>query len=245
MIHGAGGATQSWRGLFPILAQKFHVVAVDLPGQGFTQAGSSTRFGLDETAADLLELIGALKVTPSLVVGHSAGVPIAMRLVEKGLDPKWGVVGINAALANFKGVAGWLFPILAKTLATTPLSAALFTATATPSSIANLIKGTGSELDAVGQDLYLQLARDKTHVQSTLTMMAQWSLDDLLERLPGYSGRLILAVGERDQAVPPATSVRVSRIIRHSQLINLKGLGHLAHEEDPKTFAKLISDAAI
>ena len=36
LIHGAGGATHSFRSLFPLLAQTSRVVAVDLPGQGFT-----------------------------------------------------------------------------------------------------------------------------------------------------------------------------------------------------------------
>jgi len=189
LIHGAGGATQSFRHLFPILAKTHRVIAIDLPGQGFTQLGGRGRCGLDAMAEDLIRLLRQDNITPDLIVGHSAGVPIALRLTELGLRPAHGIIGINAALGNFKGVAGWLFPAMAKVLAATPFTAEVFCATATPTNVQKLIAGTGSQLDAQGHALYLRLARDTTHVGATLAMMAQWSLDDLLGRLePRASG---------------------------------------------------------
>ena len=38
MVHGTGASTHSWEGLAPLLAQRFRLVAPDLPGHGFTQA---------------------------------------------------------------------------------------------------------------------------------------------------------------------------------------------------------------
>ena len=37
LLHGTGAATHSWRALAPLLAERFTVVAPDLPGHGFTQ----------------------------------------------------------------------------------------------------------------------------------------------------------------------------------------------------------------
>ncbi len=36
LVHGTGAATHSWRGLMPLLARDFRVIAPDLPGHGFT-----------------------------------------------------------------------------------------------------------------------------------------------------------------------------------------------------------------
>ena len=36
LLHGTGASTHSWRGLLPRLAQNFRVLAIDLPGHGFT-----------------------------------------------------------------------------------------------------------------------------------------------------------------------------------------------------------------
>lgn len=242
LIHGAGGATQSFRHLFPLLAGQARVVAIDLPGQGFTQLGARHRCGLDGMSEDLLKLLRQEDILPDIIVGHSAGVAIALRLVQLGLRPSNGIIGINAALGNFKGVAGWLFPAMAKVLAMTPFSADLFCATTTASSVHNLIRGTGSTLDAAGESLYLRLARDSGHVSATLSMMAQWSLDSLLKDLPTIDIPVLLVVGDHDKAVPPKTSTDAATALPNATVVTLKGLGHLAHEENAKEIATIITN---
>ena len=244
LIHGAGGATQSWRGLFPLLAARFHVVAVDLPGQGFTQMGARQRCGLDHMAEDLLALVRHQGWKPRMIIGHSAGVAVALRMAELGGAPEGGIIGLNAALQNFKGVAGWLFPAMAKFLALTPFTASVFAASANERLVRGLIKGTGSQLDDAGIALYLRLASDRAHVDGTLAMMAQWRLDGLLRRLPQTAGPVTLLTGLNDLAVPPDTSRQAARIIPGCRLIELPGLGHLAHEEDPETILRHIIDLA-
>lgn len=239
LIHGAGGATQSFRHLFPLLTETYHTVAVDLPGQGFTQCGAQSRSGLDAMAEDLLKLLRHEGITPDVIVGHSAGVPIALRMTELGLRPAR-VIGINAALGTFKGVAGWLFPAMAKLLAVTPFSADVFAATTSKQSVHKLIQGTGSTLDDAGEALYLRLAKDAGHVGATLSMMAQWSLDDLLKRLPQIDTPVTLITGAADKAVPPNTSADAAKQMPHADHIALPTLGHLAHEEDATQIATLI-----
>lgn len=240
LIHGAGGATQSFRGLFPILAQTHHVVAVDLPGQGFTQLGAQQRCGLDHMAEDLLALCRNQGWTPDIVVGHSAGTAIALRMWELGIRPSKGLVGINAALGNFKGVAGWLFPMMAKALAVTPFSASLFASTTTRGSVRNLVQGTGSILDQEGLELYYKLATDRGHVDATLSMMSQWTLDGLLARLDKIDCPVHLIAGLNDKAVPPQVSRDAIQKIAKARLTELPDLGHLAHEEDPQAIADII-----
>lgn len=241
LIHGAGGATQSWRHLFPILMQTHHVVAIDLPGQGFTQLGAQQRCGLDPMAEDLLSLVRHEGWSPRAVIGHSAGTAIALRMVELGLRPEK-VIGINAALGNFKGVAGWLFPAMAKVLAMTPFSASFFAGSTTRSSVRNLLQGTGSSLDTEGEALYYRLATDKGHVDATLSMMAQWSLDGLLARLPQIDTPVHLITGSGDKAVPPSTSADAVERLPQAALTTLDDLGHLAHEEDAAQIAAVILD---
>jgi len=236
LIHGAGGATQSWRNLFPILAESFDVLAVDLPGQGFTKSGAQSRHGLNPTAKDLLSLLQALDVTPTALIGHSAGVPIAMRMVQLGC-PADRVFGINAALSNFDGIAGWLFPFMAKALSLTPFAANVFAATTSRSSVHQLLKGTGSNIGQTGEDLYLRLAKDPDHVDGTLSMMAQWSLDELLGGIGSFATDVHLLTGKNDKAVPPRVSSEIQGVLPNGSLNELPGLGHLAHEEDADAIA--------
>lgn len=241
LIHGAGGALQSWRNLFPLLISDFEVLAVDLPGQGFTKSGAHGRHGLNPMAEDIWTLLQDLKYDPDAIVGHSAGAAIAMRMVEIAETPK-PVLGINAALGNFEGVAGWLFPFLAKALALTPFAANVFAATTTRSSVRQLLTGTGSTIGRLGEDLYYRLAKDAGHVDGTLSMMAQWSLDDLLCRLDIFDATTHLIAGTNDKAVPMRVSENAYRRLPNATMTRLKDVGHLAHEERPEDIAQWIKD---
>ncbi|MEY8841111.1 alpha/beta fold hydrolase BchO, partial [Cribrihabitans sp. XS_ASV171] len=203
LLHGAGASTHSWRDMLPRLARDHRVVAIDLPGQGFTRMGTSTRCGLDPMTADIATLCTTLDLAPDLVIGHSAGGAIALNL-PRHLPTPPKIVTLNAALGRFDGMAGWLFPLLAKLLALTPFTARAFTAGGrNPARARRLIEGTGSRLDAEGLDLYARLIADPAHVDATLKMMAQWDVAPLLDRLPALAAPCLLLTGSGDRAVAP------------------------------------------
>ena len=231
LIHGAGGGTQSFRHLFPRLTPHFRVAMFDLPGQGFTRPGAQQRFGLDPMAEDIAALMDAEGWAPTAIVGHSAGAALALRLAEMGRCDR--IVGINAAISNFSGVAGVLFPLMAKVLAALPFVAEIFTANAArPGSVERLIAGTGSDLPADDLRFYRALVGTRAHVAGTLSMMAQWRLDDLLSRLPDLEADVLFLTGSADKAVPPAVSAKMAARMPRARHVSLDGLGHLAHEED-------------
>jgi len=240
LLHGAGASTHSWRALIPALAAHHRVVALDLPGQGFTRMGTKSRSGLDAMARDIAALCRAQGIAPTAIVGHSAGAALALELAGR-FDPVPAVIGINAALDRFEGVAGWLFPVLARLLALNPFSALALTLGGDPLARARrLIESTGSTLDAEGYALYARLLSDRAHVDGTLRMMAQWDVSGLSARLPGIGARTLFVVGKADTAVPPAVSERAARAMPWADLVHLPGLGHLAHEEDPATVVRLV-----
>jgi len=236
LLHGAGGATHSWQHLIPFL-DGYRIVAVDLPGQGFTQCGAQKRCGLDEMAEDLLALCQAENLTPRAIIGHSAGAAIALRMAEM-MTPAPDVIGINAALDTFQGVAGVLFPLMAKAIAMLPMAANIFSATASSGqSVERIIKGTGSTLPPEDLEFYRRLVASPSHVNGTLQMMAQWELEPLLGRLPQHPSRTLFITGDKDTAVPPAVSRKAADRMSRATCTSLIGLGHLAHEEDAAAVA--------
>ncbi|MEL6782336.1 MAG: alpha/beta fold hydrolase BchO, partial [Pseudomonadota bacterium] len=244
-----GGSTHSYRDLIPILANQFHVVALDLPGQGFTQLGARHRCGLDDMAQDIARLCEQEGWHPRVVIGHSAGGAVSFRLAEADLSPRGQpplVIGINAALEEFKGLAGVMFPVMAKALAAVPFTAALFAgASGNPERIKALIGSTGSEIDADGLDLYRRLVGDRTHVDGTLLMMAQWNLNPILARLENHPSEMHFIVGTQDRTVRPDVSRKAAARLRNATVHELAGAGHLAHEERPRETAELICNIAL
>lgn len=237
LLHGAGGATQSWRNLFPLLTARFHTLAVDLPGQGFTRCGARHRLSLARMSEDLAHLIAQEGWHIDLLVGHSAGGALALDLARR-IRPR-GVVGLNAALGKFDGIAGWLFPLMAKALALNPLAATLLTRMPNgPARVRELLEATGSRFDDRTLDLYTRLAADRTHVAGTIAMMAQWNIDSLLGQLGSIPCPVLLLAGARDGTVPPEVSRSAAERLPQGRAQILPDLGHLMHEEA----ASLVAD---
>ena len=241
LLHGAGAATHSWRDLSPLLSARRRVVAIDLPGHGFTQLGARGRSGLDAIAEDVMTLLAQEQIAPAAVIGHSAGAAIGARLLIERPGPA--LIAINGAFEKFSGLAGALFPLAAKLLAANPLSGPMLaTLAAAPGGVRRMLASTGgAEIDARGRALYQRLIADPGHVAATLAMMAQWDLTRLLEDLPRLRAPTLLITGGRDGAVPPSVSESAARRIPDAALTRLPELGHLAHEQRPDLVAEAVA----
>ena len=240
LLHGAGGSGHSFRHLIPELAG-FRCIVPDLPGQGFTRAGNKGRLGIDQMAEDLARLIEHEGWRPSVVIGHSAGAALALRLSSR--LPLTGVIGINAALGNFDGAAGVLFPLLARVLSVTPFVPRFVSRLwGNAATVRRLLTSTGSKPDDAGLAQYMTLVQDAAHVDGTLGMMAQWKLDALMAELPTLTTPGLLIATTGDKAVPARVSRDAASVMPKATYAELPKLGHLAHEEAAPKVAALIKN---
>ncbi|MEI8302400.1 MAG: alpha/beta fold hydrolase BchO [Burkholderiales bacterium] len=238
LLHGTGASTHSWRALAPRLAAHAEVIALDLPGHGFSGMPRAGGFSLPGMAEAIAALLRALAARPTAVVGHSAGAAIGARLCLSGLIGPEALIGINGAWLPFGGPASRLFSPAARLLAASGAAPWLFARLARDPALARrLLAGTGSRIDPLGERAYARLLRSPDHVAAALSMMAHWRLDGLLEELPALRPALLLLAGSADLTVPCAQSERVARALPGARLERLAGLGHLAHEEQPERIA--------
>jgi magnesium chelatase accessory protein len=246
LLHGTGAATHSWRSFAPRLAQRMPVIAVDLPGHGYTHTPRSQALGLPDVAAALARLLSELQLQPTLVVGHSAGAAIALRMVlDAALKPRT-VVAINGAILPLQGPAGHTFLPLARALVVNPLAAPMFALGAKlPGATRSLLAGTGSRIDEDGLRCYRHLVTDAVHVAGALRLMASWDLAPLERDLERLAVPLLLLSGAADRTLPPTHAARVQARCAHAQRIEIPGLGHLAHEEDAQSVLDRIEGAGV
>lgn len=242
LLHGAGGASCSWRGVAPLLAAGFTVIAPDLPGHGFTDPAPRGGATLPGMARALAALLAAMGAQPALAVGHSAGAAVLARMTLDGLIAPRALVAVNGAFLPFDGLAGLMFPPMARLLAQNPLASRVMAAAARGAA-GRLLDSMGLGEDAQGRALYGRLFARPGHVAGALAMMAGWDLAPLARDLPRLRPAPVLLVGEADRAVPPAQARRVADRIPGAALRLLPGLGHLAHEQRPDLAAALIRDA--
>lgn len=240
LIHGTGSSSHSWRDVAPLLAQHAQVLALDLPGHGFTSMPEPAGQSLPSMSRKLAALLKTLQFTPQVVMGHSAGAAVATRMaLDKSIGPA-AIISLNGAFVGFGGLAGQLFSPIARLLAAGSFASRFFAWQAQdPAIVDKLMRSTGSVLDPLGTRLYAQLVTNPGHVSGALAMMAHWDLAPLERELPLLDIPVWLIAAENDLTVPPAQAAAVARLLRQPRRVLWPMLGHLAHEESPAQCVEL------
>ena len=246
LLHGTGAATHSWRALAPLLAERFTVVAPDLPGHGFTTG--RPRGGAGD-AGD-----GARGRRPA--GRRSAFAPTRSSAIRRGRRSRCGwrstgvaapdtIVGLDAALLPFPGLAARLFPTLARLLFVNPLAPHALRADGADARRDRAVPGPQHRLAdrCRGRRCYERLFATPGHCAGRdrddggLGPRPRWRAT-----CRGSRRRCCWSTATRDAAIPIATAREAAALVGDGRLVPLPGLGHLAHEERPAEVAALIRD---
>ncbi len=79
LLHGSCSNTAAWLGDFPVLAQSYRVIAIDLPGEPGNSEDNRLSFVNNEYADWLKELMDQLKIKKASVIGNSMGGWMALK----------------------------------------------------------------------------------------------------------------------------------------------------------------------
>jgi pimeloyl-ACP methyl ester carboxylesterase len=93
LIHGYGGAASNWTLMAPLLADRCRAIVPDLPGHGGSSALPGPPLQVDPYADRLAEVLDE----PTVVVGHSLGAVVALRLAVRRPELVRGLVLAGAA----------------------------------------------------------------------------------------------------------------------------------------------------
>jgi pimeloyl-ACP methyl ester carboxylesterase len=97
LIHGLGSSPDHWLGTGRLLARRYHVVLVDLPGHGLSEMPHP--FSLDRAVDAMEQALEAETSEPVVLVGHSIGGLIATQLALEHPDRVRALVLVETALA--------------------------------------------------------------------------------------------------------------------------------------------------
>jgi magnesium chelatase accessory protein len=241
LLHGTGSSSHSWRDVAPLLALRHSVILMDLPGHAFTTMPPNAEQSLAGMARNVAALLHELKISPTLIAGHSAGAAVAARMIlDQSISPA-ALVSLNGAFIAFGGLAGQFFSPVARLLASGSVASRFFAWQATdPAIVQKLVRSTGSLLDDVGMDLYARLVRSPGHVSAALAMMAHWDLEPLERELPRLFLPVWMVAAENDMTVPAIQAAQIARRLPQSRQVLWPMLGHLAHEESPAQCVALL-----
>ena len=242
LLHGTGSSTHSWADLTPLLNPEAQILNVDLPGHAFTQGAAVEDLKLEEIASNLIGLIAELKLPwPTMVVGHSAGAPLALAFAVQAKVKPQIIIGFNPSLipppASYTQFFG---PMLGPVTKSATLASILAKLAPMSGMTDRLLDSTNTNLPETNRNYYRRLFTSPDHVRGAMNFMASANIDQVLNASAKLPTKLIWVIGESDQWVP---EIGLQKIIRqyfpNSSVIHWQG-GHIMHEVETTKSADLI-----
>jgi len=226
LLHGWGTSSQSLAPLSGALATTFRVLAVDLPGFGWSQPPPSA-WGTQEYAGHILRLMQETGIDRAALVGHSFGGRIAIALAAA--EPRR---VSRLALVASAGIRP-------------PRGAGYYLRVAT----AKLVKGVFSlpGWGATGQRLIAKWfarvgSRDYRTAGAMRPTLVKVVNEDLTPLLPAIQAPTLILWGDQEQEVPRSAMETMAARIPRSRLVVFAGAGHFPFRDAPEEFGRALRE---
>jgi pimeloyl-ACP methyl ester carboxylesterase len=230
-VHGAAEDSRVWRPQLEGLADAFTVVAWDEPGAG-RSSDLPEDFELADFADCLAALIETLGLGPSHCAGLSWGGTVVLELYRR--HP-----GLVATLIMIDTYAGWKGSLPEQEVRTR-LAAARQMLAAPPGEFDPALPGLFAG-DPPAQFVPLLTAMSADVRPATLgrqlTLMGAADQRDLLPRIAVPT---LLIWGELDARSPLSVARQFEKAIPNTQLVVIKGAGHVSNLEQPERVNKTV-----
>lgn len=250
LIHGWGMHGGMWGGVAERLAGHFRVLAVDLPGHGFSAGKGEGRrnkgrdqvlpFPLPSSPFSLDAIVDELSAQfsePLIVCGWSLGGQVALRWALRHPQQISRLV-LVASTPCFVRRPGWECGMAAETLAEFAAALQQDYALTLQRFLALQVRGSERErelLAALRSALSSRGEPDLGALQAGLEILRDC---DLRSVLPGIAQPALVIGGERDTLTPPQASHYLAAQLPNARLTTIKGAAHAPFLSHPDEFMK-------
>jgi 2-hydroxymuconate-semialdehyde hydrolase len=237
LLHGSGPGVTAWANwgkLFPLLKGKFRVIAPDLAGFGFTDRQEGAEYNLNNWVQQTVDLLDALKIEKTNLVGNSFGGALALSMAIKYPER------INKLV--LMGSMGVSFPItygLDRVWGYTPSQAnmeellEIFTYDHSFSTPALIKTRYESSMQPGFQESFSSMFPEPR--QKSVEKMA--SNENYIRNIPHET---LIVHGREDRVIPIETSMKLIKLIDKAQLHVFGRCGHWTQIEHTEEFADLL-----
>jgi pimeloyl-ACP methyl ester carboxylesterase len=235
LIHGASAnLLEMWSPIAGSISDDFHVVAYDRPGMGHSTRSRRNGHGLAHQAALAARVLEATGSGPAIVVGHSLGAAIALRLALDFPNLAAGLVLVAPASHPYPGEPAWW-----ARLAASPVIGEIFCGLLVPwlgpilgrAGIANNF-APGHAPDAYIEDAGVGLIfRPRAFRASALDVCAtKREFAAQAPRYPDLFTPAVIITAEKDRVVSPKRHARaLAAELPAAELVIAPDAGHMPH----------------
>ena len=225
LLHGWGGAISSFTPVHNHLECKFKTFSIDLPGFGNSDAPSSP-WSTEEYANLLEKFINVMGINNPIIIGHSFGGRIAIRLASS--IPVKKLILIDSAGIKPKRSFKYYLKVYSYKTASRFLKLpiiSLFTA--------NLLESMRQRFGS----------KDYQNASPILrAILVKTVNEDLKHLLPQIKSPTLLVWGDEDTATPLTDAFVMEKLIPDSGLVRFPGVGHFSYLERINDFLIIIDN---
>jgi len=235
LLHGLFGSADNWFGVAPKLAEKFHVIALDLRNHGRSPHHAEMDYPL--LAADVGSFFAAQNIESAHVIGHSMGGKVAMQFALDFPPCVKKLVVVDMAPRAYARAHDRIFAaLLALDLPSFSTRLQIEDALAPEISSLNLRRF-----------LLKNLRRDPSGGfvwQMNLRALAKnySRLGEVLAAGKRFSGPALFLRGGRSDYVNAADEVAIHRQFSAAQIQTIAAASHWVHADAPEEFVRLVLD---
>ena len=245
LIPGLLGGSFCWRFSLPVLAQRFSVHAVDLPG-----AGPSDDAGVDCSmscqAERLAEFMERLDLRQASVIGCSFGGAIAMLLAGKDAHGAGRIrsLVLSAPVNPWSDFGQGRIRFLSSSLGGYFLRMTLPVSRPAHPIALRRMYGDPARIPGDALEGYRASVLRPRRAQNVLTALRKWQTDveSLRNVIPQLKIPTLLIWGTSDKAVDPRSANALRGQLPHAELELIPGAGHLPFEETPDEFNRAVME---
>ena len=230
LIHGILSSLHTWDQWTKVLAKKYRVIRLDLPGHGLTGPDSSGVYSIERMTALLDKLLKRLNVYSSNIIGNSLGGWIAWEFAARFPTRVKRLVLIDSAGHNVEDVP-WVVM-----LARLPLAQYVLNDNIPRWAVRSFVESVYGNPSNLTEDVltrYHDLFRREGNANAffQLTKAPVENHSQLLKKL---KMPVLILWGEKDRWINPKYARNFASDIPDARLNTFPELGHVPMEESPR-----------
>lgn len=237
--NGIAASVYTWRKVFPILSENFHVYGFDYRGTGLSEKPKEG-YSIDIFSKQILNFMDYLEIKKAILVGNSLGGEVTIDFAVKHPERVKGLILLDTAgYQNNKEVTGLLVRLsrcklagkliegyTSKRFARKIIEWALYN-----DSIINkdMVNGYYKPMRTKGAfDAFIELVKNLSYTEFEYTIVKSIKVPTLI------------IWGEEDKWIPVSDAYKFHKDISGSELVILKNCGHAPQEEMPEQVSRII-----
>jgi pimeloyl-ACP methyl ester carboxylesterase len=239
LVHGFGASLYTWRHMIEPLSREYRVIALDLPGYGFSDK-PDIQYNMALFSAQILHLLDALGVQRAVFVGNSMGGKITLFTALHNPERVESMVLIDAA-AYVSGSSGRPFILR---LVATPCVGEVLTSLSRRSRVRDILEDVyhdDSKITEADVDAYHAPMLMEGGNRAALSLLRSDAFGgDIEAGVPSIRIPALIIWGQEDTWIPVANGERLHRELPDSRLEVLPATGHVPQEEAPELVLPLV-----